>query len=90
MINLQDELIIHTKGQGMYEITNTINNWITKKKINKGQLNLFLNPKYAQTGKRKYFNHIHTMENGKGTVRCVYYRVLFLYLILICSCIVFI
>ena len=42
MINLQDELIIHTKGQGMYEITNIINNWITKNKINKGQLNLFI------------------------------------------------
>ena len=42
MINLQDELIIHTKGQGMYEITNTINNWIAKNKINKGQLNLFI------------------------------------------------
>ena len=42
MINLQDELIIPTKGQGMYEITNTINNWIIKNKINKGQLNLFI------------------------------------------------
>ena len=42
MINLQDELIIHTKGQGMYEITNTINNWIIKNTINKGQLNLFI------------------------------------------------
>ena len=42
MINLQDELIIHTKGQGMYEITNVINNWIIKNKINKGQLNLFI------------------------------------------------
>ena len=42
MINLQDELIIHTKGQGMYEITNAINNWIIKNTINKGQLNLFI------------------------------------------------
>ena len=42
MINLQDELIIHTKGQGMYEITNAINNWTIKNKINKGQLNLFI------------------------------------------------
>ena len=42
MINLQDELIIHTKGQGMYEITNIINNWIKKNTINKGQLNLFI------------------------------------------------
>ena len=42
MINLQDELVIQTKGQGMYEITNAINNWIIKNKINKGQLNLFI------------------------------------------------
>ena len=42
MLNLKDELIIHTKCQGMYEITNTINNWITKNTINKGQLNLFI------------------------------------------------
>ena len=42
MINLQDELIIHTKGQRMYEITNVINNWIIKNRINKGQLNLFI------------------------------------------------
>ena len=42
MINLQDELIIHTKGQGMYEITNEINNWIINNTINKGQLNLFI------------------------------------------------
>ena len=42
MINLQDELVIHTKGQGMYEITNATNNWIIKNKINKGQLNLFI------------------------------------------------
>ena len=42
MINLQDELIIHTKGQGMYEITNAINNWIINNTINKGQLNIFI------------------------------------------------
>ena len=42
MINLTDELMIHTKGQGMYEITNEINNWIKKNTINKGQLNLFI------------------------------------------------
>ena len=42
MINLQDELIIHTKGQGMYEITNEINNWIINNRINKGQLNIFI------------------------------------------------
>mgnify|MGYP005732146475 FL=1 len=42
MINLQDELIIHTKGQGMYEITNELNNWIINNTINKGQLNIFI------------------------------------------------
>ena len=42
MINLQDELIIHTKGQGMYEITNEINNWIINNTIHKGQLNIFI------------------------------------------------
>ena len=42
MINLQDELIFHTKGQGMYEITNDINDWIIKNTINIGQLNLFI------------------------------------------------
>tara|TARA_B100001057_G_scaffold200196_1_gene200904 strand:- start:1209 stop:1628 length:420 start_codon:yes stop_codon:yes gene_type:complete len=42
MINLLDELIIHTKGQGMYEITNEINNWIINNTINKGQLNIFI------------------------------------------------
>ena len=42
MINLQGELIIHTKGQGMYEITNEINNWIINNTINKGQLNIFI------------------------------------------------
>ena len=42
MINLQDELIIHTKGQGMYEITNEINNWIINNTVNKGQLNIFI------------------------------------------------
>ena len=42
MINIQDELIFHTIGQGMYEITNDINDWIIKNTINKGQLNLFI------------------------------------------------
>ena len=42
MINLQDELIIHTKGQRMYEITNEINNWVINNTINKGQLNIFI------------------------------------------------
>tara|TARA_Y200000002_G_scaffold220960_1_gene182419 strand:- start:83 stop:502 length:420 start_codon:yes stop_codon:yes gene_type:complete len=42
MINLTDELMIHTKGQGMYEITNEINNWIINNTINKGQLNIFI------------------------------------------------
>ena len=42
MINLQDELVIHTKGQGMYEITNELSNWIINNTINKGQLNIFI------------------------------------------------
>ena len=42
MINLQDELIISNNGQGMYEITNNIHNWIVKNNIIKGQLNLFI------------------------------------------------
>ena len=42
MINIQHELIIHTKGQGMYEITNELNNWIINNTINKGQLNIFI------------------------------------------------
>ena len=42
MLNLQDELIISNNGQGMYEITNNIHDWIVKNNIIKGQLNLFI------------------------------------------------
>ncbi len=42
MLNLQDELIISNNGQGMYEITNNVHDWIVKKNIIKGQLNLFI------------------------------------------------
>ena len=42
MINLLDEIIISTNGQGMYEITNKVNNWLINNKINRGQLNLFI------------------------------------------------
>ena len=42
MINLQDELIISNNGQGMYEITKKVHDWIVKNNINKGQLNLFI------------------------------------------------
>ena len=31
MLNLQDELIISNNGQGMYEITNNVHDWIVKK-----------------------------------------------------------
>ena len=42
MFNLQDELIISNNGQGMYEITNNVHDWIVKNNIIKGQLNLFI------------------------------------------------
>ncbi len=42
MINLQDVLVISNNGQGMYEITNNVNDWIIKNNIIKGQLNLFI------------------------------------------------
>ena len=42
MINLHDEIIISNNGQGMYEITNNIHNWIVRNNTIKGQLNLFI------------------------------------------------
>ena len=42
MLNLKDELIISNSGQGMYEITNNVHDWIVKNNIIKGQLNLFI------------------------------------------------
>ena len=42
MLNLQDELIISNNGQGIYEITNNVHDWIVKKNLIKGQLNLFI------------------------------------------------
>ena len=42
MLNLQDVLVISNNGQGMYEITNNIQDWIKKNNIIKGQLNLKL------------------------------------------------
>ena len=42
MLNLQDVLVISNNGQGMYEITNNIQDWIKKNNIIKGQLNLFI------------------------------------------------
>ena len=42
MINLQEELIISNNGQGMYEITQDVRDWIEKNNIIKGQLNLFI------------------------------------------------
>ena len=42
MINLQDEIIISNNGQGMYEITSNIQNWIVRNNTIKGQLNLFI------------------------------------------------
>ena len=42
MINLIEEFICSTNGKGMYEITDNINNWVSKKNITQGQLNLFI------------------------------------------------
>ena len=42
MINLIEDLIYSTNGKGMYEITDNINNWVSKKNITQGQLNLFI------------------------------------------------
>ena len=42
MINLIEDLIFSTNGKGMYEITDNINNWVSKKNITQGQLNLFI------------------------------------------------
>ena len=42
MLNLQGELIVSNNGQGMYEITNNIHDWILENNIIRGQLNLFI------------------------------------------------
>ena len=42
MKNLIEDLIYSTNGKGMYEITDNINNWVSKKNITQGQLNLFI------------------------------------------------
>ena len=42
MINLIEDFIYSTNGKGMYEITDDINNWVSKKNITQGQLNLFI------------------------------------------------
>ncbi len=42
MINLIEDFIYSTNGKGMYEITDNINNWVSKKNITQGQLNLFI------------------------------------------------
>ena len=38
----QGEIKINTSGQAMYEITNNINSWLNKEKINNGQINIFI------------------------------------------------
>ena len=38
----QEEVIIKTSGQSMYEITDDINSWLKKQQINSGQLNIFI------------------------------------------------
>ena len=42
MINLIDDLIFNTSGKGMFEITENVNDWVSKNNINQGQLNLFI------------------------------------------------
>ena len=42
MINFIEDLIYSTNDKGMYEITDNINNWVSKKNITQGQLNLFI------------------------------------------------
>ena len=43
MKNLIEDLIFSTTGKGMFEITENINDWISKNSINQGQLNIFIN-----------------------------------------------
>ena len=54
MLNLQDELIISNNGQGMYEITNKVHEWILRNNIIKGQLNLFIS---LEKSNKKIFNN---------------------------------
>ena len=42
MINLIEDLIFNTSGKGMFEITENVNDWVSKNNINQGQLNLFI------------------------------------------------
>ena len=42
MKNLIENIEIDTTGKGMYEITNQVNEWTQVKKLEKGQLNLFI------------------------------------------------
>ena len=38
----EDEIIIKTSGQLMYEITNNINSWLYEQQIYNGQINIFI------------------------------------------------
>ena len=42
MKNLIENIEIDTTGKGMYEITNQVNEWTQAKRLEKGQLNLFI------------------------------------------------
>ena len=42
MKNLIEDLFFPTNGKGMYEITENINEWVSKNRFNQGQLNLFI------------------------------------------------
>ena len=59
MKNIIEDLTFSTSGKGMYEITNKIIEWVKINKIDKGQLNLFINHTSAS---------ITIMENASSDV----------------------
>ena len=42
MKNLIENIVVDTTGKGMYEITNQVNEWTQANRLEKGQLNLFI------------------------------------------------
>ena len=59
MKNIIEDLTFFTSGKGMYEITDKIIEWVKIHKIDKGQLNLFINHTSAS---------ITIMENASSDV----------------------
>jgi len=43
MKNINETILFQVSGKGMYEITNDIIEWINKKQLEQGHLNLFIN-----------------------------------------------